>query len=201
MRYGMISILFLAVIFFAESTAFCGSPYSANGFGTIIPDDIGRSKGMGGVGIANDDDINLLRDNPALLSAFEIFSFAFGATYGYSKTNIQGSENPTYGKIDPDVIKIVLPLTKGIVIGWGLSPYSKTDINLLIPNVQNGININDVMSSFGGINVSSAGIAGTYKDIIRVGISLNYTFGMIQEEWERTFPDNDNLLTSKYFIL
>ena len=200
MRYLVISALSLAVIVCFVSTALCGSPYSANGIGNVIPDDIGRSKSMGGVGIANDDGMNLLRDNPALLSAFDRFSFAFGALYGHTKTNIAGGENPTYGKIDPDVIKVILPIAKGVVLGWGLSPYSKTDTNILMPNIQNGVQINDTMFSFGGINVSSAGIAATYKEVIRVGFSLNYNFGMIQEEWKRTFPDNNELLTSKYFI-
>ena len=199
-RKLLISVLTLAVAVCMETSGFCGSPNTANGIGSIIPDDIGRSKGMGGAGIADDESMNLLRDNPALLSTFDTYSFSFGAIYSHTKTYIRDEENPVSGKINHEIIKIVIPFVKGIKIGWGLSPYSKTDVNILLEDEQNGVRIIDRMSSTGGINVSSLGIAGSYKNIIRVGFSFNYNFGMIQEEWNREFPDNDEFVESRYYI-
>ena len=199
-RHLTIISLFVGAIVLMVSNGWCGSPYSANAIGTIIPDDIGRSRGMGGAGIANGDGMNLLRDNPALLNTFDKFSFSYEAFYNQTKTYIHDEESSTYGKINPNMIKIVLPVANNFVLGWGLSPYSRTDINILIPNVQNGVQINDTISSFGGVNVSSAVIAGSYRNIIHFGFSLNYNFGMIQEDWERTFPENNELNGSIYHI-
>ena len=94
-----------------------------------------------------------------------------------------------------------MPLSKYIVLGWGLSPYSKTDTIINIPNVQNGVNIQDTVSSSGGINVSTTTIAGSFRDFLKFGYSLNYYFGMIQEDWDRSFQDNENdLKDSIYYI-
>ena len=200
MRHLTIISLFIGIAILIVSNGWCGSPYSANGIGTIIPDDIGRTRGMGGAGIANGDGMNLLRDNPALLGTFDKFSFSYGALYNHTKTNISSEESSTYGKTNPNMIKITLPIAKSFALGWGLSPYSRTDINIMMSSVQNGFQINDIISSSGGISVSSAVIAGSYKDVIHFGFSLNYNFGMIKEDWERTFPENNELLETTYYV-
>ena len=201
MRHTLYAILFcFAGLLFAERSALCGSPSSANGIGSIIADDIARSKSMGGAGIADTDGINLLRDNPALLTTFERFTFSFGAMYGTSKTNISSGESAEFAKTDPEMLKIVIPLTKGLAFGWGLSPYSKTDVKIQVPGIQNGVQVNDTISSIGGINVSSVSLAGAYKDFLHVGLSVNYNFGMIQEEWGRAFPSDDSMLDSRYYL-
>jgi long-subunit fatty acid transport protein len=106
----------------------------------------------------------------------------------------------TYAKSLPNAFKIVLPIHKGIVLGWGLYPYSRTDINMLFNGSQDGVQTKDELSSTGGVNVSSASIAGSFRNYVRVGFAYNYNFGMISENWERTFP-SDSLLTSSYYLL
>ncbi len=199
-RTIIILLLCLAVYSVSEHSAMCGSPYSANGIGTVIADDAGRSRGMGGVGIADTDGINLLRDNPALLTTFERFSFSFGANYGSISTDISNGESADYAKTDAEMLKIVIPLTSGLALGWGLTPYSKTDINIRIPGIQNGLDIVDNLSTIGGVNVSTASLAAAYKDFIHVGVSLNYNFGMIQEEWQRSFPNEADMRDSRYYL-
>ncbi|MFC1541342.1 OmpP1/FadL family transporter [Candidatus Latescibacterota bacterium] len=199
-RTLLISLICLAGFLFSEPSVFCGSPYSANGIGDIIADDFGRSRGMGGAGIADTDGINLIRDNPALNTTFEQFTFSFGAMYGVTNTNISNGESSDYAKTDPEFLKLVIPITDGIAFGWGLYPYSKTDVKIQVPSVRNGIQLNDTISSIGGINVSSTSLSGSYKDFIHVGLSINYNFGMIQEEWNRTFPNEESMLKSTYFL-
>ncbi len=193
-------LVICAAFFAGSSTAYCGSPYSANGIGTVLPDDVGSSRGMGGVGVAHGGEMNLLRDNPALLGTFNSFSFAAGTSYDRTKTYLGGAESPTYAKTNLNMIKVVLPTWKGVVIGWGLSPYSRTDCGFEFPAVQNGVTVYDTMRSSGGINVSSAAIAWSYSDILHLGVSFNYNFGMIQEEWKRSFPNTDEYYDSYTYV-
>ena len=211
-RFLLRGMLASALFFSIASQGFCGSPYSANGIGTVIPDNIGGSMSMGGAGIANNDGTSLLRDNPALLSNSDVFSFSLGVLYSKTDTSINpnsisdnGDPKETYAKTNPNVLKIILPVTKNIVLGWGLSPYSLTDVTISIPFNQtmqdnSQVLINDKIESSGGINVSTAGIAVTVKDIVHLGVSFNYNFGMIQEIWTRTFPENEDYTASEYTI-
>ena len=75
-RWIIVTALTVAAFFSWVSVGLCGSPYAANGIGNVIADDYGRSRGMGGAGIANSDGMNILRDNPALIAAFDKFSFS-----------------------------------------------------------------------------------------------------------------------------
>lgn len=193
--------LFIWVVFFAASTfAYCGSPYSANGIGTLIPDDYGRSRGMGGAGIANTGEMNLLRDNPALLSTFSSFSFSAGASYDRTNTYLGGDEQPTYAKTNLNMIKVVLPTWKNVVFGWGLTPYSRSDCNIAFPEEEGDISTLDTMKSTGGINVSSAAFAWSFREILSLGVSFDYYFGMIEEDWVREFPDTDDYYDSYTYI-
>ncbi len=200
-RWIIVTALITVAFFSLVSSGSCGSPYAANGIGNVIADDYGRSRGMGGAGIADSNEMNMLRDNPALIAAFDKYSFSYSLIHSNIKTNLTGKDSYTFRKTIPNMIKVVLPLSKYFVVGWGLSPYSKTDTNLMIEDTQNGIRVNDKVSSSGGINVSSATIAGSFKDIIKFGISFNYNFGMIQEDWERSFPDNgEEFKDTVYYI-
>ncbi|MFC1693328.1 hypothetical protein ACFL1R_07480 [Candidatus Latescibacterota bacterium] len=177
----------------------CNPIYSANGIGIIIQDEGGRSSGMGGAGIAYDDGNNLLRGNPALLSSFKDFTYFLGAYYDHNTAFTGGSESPTFAKTTPHLLKLVIPLYSGIVIGWGMTPYSKTDSVIEFESGDKE-EYTDKLISSGGINISSVSIAGSYRDIIRLGFSLNYNFGVIKEEWSRAFSLTDNIHNSTYFI-
>ena len=196
MIFSRTLLFLLAAWIVSLSAGRCNPIYSANGIGMVIPDDAGRPKGMGGAGIADDDGKNLLRENPALLSSFTNHSFSVGVSYRRNTAFTGGADSPDYARTTPDKIKIVLPIVKGVVIGWGLSPYSENDSVIEF----RGEGYREIMKSKGGINVSSFGIAGSYKDILRLGVSMNYNFGMIQEEWERSFPDDAEFHTITNYV-
>ena len=123
------------------------------------------------------------------MGSFNEPTFSFGVYHERNTVYYGGSENPMCAQTTPNLVKIILPLGKGFVLGWGLSPYSKTDGVVEVSND----NYIDQMKSSGGINISALGLATSYKDIIYLGISYNYNFGMIREEWSRTFPNDDSL--------
>ena len=188
--FRLVIVSFIAAFLISGiSPGLCSPIYSSNGIGQIVHDEAGRPKTMGGAGIANDDGKNVLRGNPALLSSFKGHSYSFGATYDKNTAFFGGKENPEYAKTNPDMFKFVVPVAKGIVAGWGLTPFSRAESIIGFTHKD----YTDKLTFTGGINVSSISIAGSYRDFIRFGISYNYYFGMIEEKWERTFTNNDGL--------
>lgn len=164
-----------------------GPLYASNGLGVLVSDTYGRARAMGGAGIADIDGYNLIRGNPALLSTFSRHTYSFGATLDRNTAYWGGKENPTFTKTQADVFRIVMPLGKGIVAGWGLSPLSRTDSVI----EYSGSGYRDVIEFSGGLNMSSLGIAGTFGGIVRAGVSFDYVFGMKQERWVRSIDIED----------
>ncbi|MBT4482992.1 MAG: hypothetical protein HOC71_04855 [Candidatus Latescibacteria bacterium] len=194
-RYAVVLIILIIQVS-VMSLAWCNPIYSSNGIGMIIPDDAGRSTGMGGAGIASGDEMNMMRDNPALLASFNNHLYSIGANYNRNTAFTGGKESPTNAKTSLDMFKIIVPIYQGIVIGWGLSPFSQAESVIEYHNEQ----YTDKMTSTGGLNVSTFGLAGSIKEFVRLGISLNYNFGMIQNEWSRKFSNVDEFDESTTYI-
>ncbi len=172
----------------------CGNPSSANGIGMLIPDDSGRSRGMGGAGIAVDDGKNLIQGNPALISSFKDASYGIGVTYDRVSTNPSTGAKTNFARTEPTIIRFVLPLYRGIALGWGLTPYSQTDVKLELPS-PDGATYTDTMNSTGGINLSSFQLAASFLSF-RAGAAVNYYFGEIKEEWIRDFKGAEDINNS-----
>ena len=178
--------------------AYPGTPSSANGIGTLVPDDSGRARGMGGAGIAVDDGKSFLMGNPALISSFKKPSYGFSVSYDRVNTGLSTGGSTTCARTDPTIIRFVLPLYRGIALGWGLTPYSKTDVKLQVP-VPDGAIYTDTMNSTGGINLSSFQLAASFLSF-RAGAAINYYFGEIKEEWTRDFAGAEGINNSTEYI-
>ena len=190
-RSVAVSLLLFVVLLF-PGEAYCGSPYSAGGLGFIIPDETGFSQAIGGAGTAVGNGVNMMRGNPALLGTFKIPTYSLATHYDNIQTDIDNPDKPVYAKLNLSLIKFVLPLGKGIVMGWGLSPYSRTDVTINISSNPGDI-FQDKMKSSGGINVSTFGLSSSIRNRVFFGASVNYYFGVIAENWTRTFPDNPEM--------
>ncbi len=180
------------------TAAHAGTPSSANGIGMLIPDDSGRSRGMGGAGIAVDDGKNLIQGNPALISSFKDASYGIGVTYDRVSTNPSTGAKTNFARTEPTIIRFVLPLYRGIALGWGLTPYSRTDVKLELPS-PDGATYTDTMNSTGGINLSSFQLAASFLSF-RAGAAVNYYFGEIKEEWIRDFKGAEDINNSTEYI-
>jgi len=161
--------------------------YASNGLGMFVDDLPGRPASMGGAGVANADGKNMLRDNPALLSAFTIHSYSFGASHVKSSVSADMVDDADIAQTRAEVLKLVIPLWRGLTLGWGISPLTRTDS---IIEYSYG-DYTDRTTFKGGINVSSLSIAGSFRNIVRLGISYNYNFGMIEESWDREFESDE----------
>jgi hypothetical protein len=187
-----LTIVLVGVLGCIPSGGWSGSLYSVNGLGILIPDDAGRPRALGGAGIAVGDGMNMMRGNPALMASFSNPSYGIATVYDNGKTFTADSQRPVYAKTNLSLVKFVLPLWKGIVLGWGLSPFSRTDATIKLPEEPDQT-YQDEMKTNGGINISSLGFAGTVKNRVSFGASLNYHFGEIEENWTRTFSDDSDL--------
>lgn len=176
-------------------SANAGTPSSANGIGTIVNDDFAASRGVGGAGVANVQAGNMLRSNPALLGAYTRPSYGLGLSYDTSTTYLGQSEQPEIAKTMPSLLKFVLPVSHGVVIGWGLSQYSRTDV--IIDIAENpGASYNDKLDTSGGISMSSLAAGWKYKERLYLGVSLDYHFGAVEERWKRIFPDDSSFTST-----
>lgn len=190
--FAAVLLLPIAVLMLFSGEAFCGSPYSAGGLGFIMPDDTGISRSIGGAGVAVGEGVNMIRGNPALIGTFTSSSYAIATLYDRIQTDIGGTDNPIHAKYNLSLVKFVLPVWRGVVMSWGLSPYSRTDVKLRVTAKPDDI-FRDEMASSGGINVSTISLALSIRKRVYFGAGLNYYFGAIAENWKRTFPDNPDM--------
>jgi hypothetical protein len=189
MTKSVTMLVFAAVVMASAGVSFAGSPYSAGGLGLMLADDSGISRSMGGAGIAVADVGNMMRGNPALLGTFATPAYSIGARYLHSETDMGSGDNPLYARLNLDLLKFVFPVWRGVVVSWGLSPYSLTDVHLDLPEEASAI-YDDTMKRTGGISVSTAGISFSLKQRVYFGAALNYSFGSIEENWTRVFSDS-----------
>lgn len=178
------ALLVLTALMMKQASA--GPIYASNGLGLVVRDDMGWARAMGGAGVADVNRKNMIRENPALLTTFGTHTYSLGASHERNTVYMGGADTPEFAKTQADVYKIVLPCFKGIVGGWTLSPITKTDSIIKYYNPD----YVDEVEFIGGINVSSLALAWSFRDFVRIGASLNYHFGMIEEEWTRSFTDD-----------
>ena len=144
LRETAVFVLLLMILGMPES-AMCGSPYSANGFGVIIPDNFGISKSLGSSGVAIGEAANMMRGNPAVFATYVRPAYSIAALYEKRNTDIGGKDNPINAKTNFNLIKFVLPVYKGIVVSWGLSPYSRSDVKIGMESTSGEIKNNGVV--------------------------------------------------------
>ncbi|MBN1292290.1 MAG: hypothetical protein JXB48_10665 [Candidatus Latescibacteria bacterium] len=192
MRFFIPFCILTSILLLLPQKADCGSPYAANGLGILVPDDQGRAQTMGSAGAAYGDGMNLMRGNPALLGTVTTHTYAISMLYDKTKMFYGGTEQPEYARTNPSLVKFVFPLGRGLVVSWGLSPYSRADAKINI-NAEPGVKYNDKLTTSGGINISTVGFAGSIKKRLYLGIAFNYHFGAIDENWTRIFDEDMDL--------
>ena len=199
MRFFLLFFVITPILFAFPHDARCTAPYSANGIGVLVPDNVGRAQTMGGAGTAYGEGMNLMRGNPALLGTFTNHTYAINMSYDSGKMFYDGAEQPEYAKTTPSLLKFVFPVGRGIVASWGLSPYSRTDTKIKVLS-EDGDNFSDKLTTSGGINISTVGLAGSVKKWLYLGAGLNYHFGAIEENWTRIFDDDVDLDDSTDYL-
>ena len=166
-----------AKLVFAQATV--NEPYSRYGFGTIEPNYIGQSIGMGGVsaGIRENNSINIA--NPASYSGIHITTLEAGL-----KTNFYSLQALTKEKSINTSYSYLLagfPLSPKWGLTFGLVPYSNVGYYqslagndpLLGPTTS-------IYSGQGGLTHAFMGHGFTFVKGLSLGFTVGYVFGNIQ---------------------
>lgn len=175
-------LLFSQQAFSQSST---NSPYSYFGLGELESGDIGRTSGMGGVGIGMGSDRMINKSNPASYSTLDSLAFLFDITLSLKSadyTNYRGSFSTMNGGL------------KKIALGFRATPIWATVVGVK-PFSSVGYKVNQVKrieGSTGTYTVTSTGDGGLSQlyfgnslkvtNHLSVGVNTSFIFGSIKKQ-------------------
>lgn len=187
MRYIFIISTFLCILKVeGQSEALTSSPYSLYGLGAINQTGIGLTNGMGytGIGLKTDKEINNL--NPANYALVPKTSFFYdvGVKAQYNTySNVGDSE--AKANFNFSNLALAFSLMDGLGAGITMVPYSDVGYSLL--GLQTNIEgSNETFESnvtgLGGLNDLRLNLGYELTKKIRLGTSLSFLFGSIEED-------------------
>ncbi|MDU0372195.1 hypothetical protein ACFPAF_17465 [Hymenobacter endophyticus] len=162
------------------------SPYSRLGLGDASLNAGGvRQMGMGGIGVAAPNSVNVNELNPALLYYTNRTTFEAGFT-GQFKTLRNSVSSQRTGSGNLGYLALAVPINRRWAGAIGLKPYSTVDYETrTLDNTVQG----DPTSQIEKRYVGSGGLAEAYMSHavrlakgLTVGASVGYVFGNIQQE-------------------
>ena len=123
-RYIVTFILLFAAIFIAKSQ----TPYSMYGIGMLDDNTLGINAGMGGVGYAINNKMQINPKNPASYAAMDSLTFLFdigmNVETGWFK---EGALKETKTTANFDYAVLQFPIGKHLAASLGMLPYSKSN--------------------------------------------------------------------------
>jgi hypothetical protein len=182
-------LLFVPLFLTAQNT---NSPYSRFGYGQLEHQALGKTKGMGNVGIGMRDRNAINPLNPASYSALDtmtmLFDFGVNASMStYREPNaFQGRPN---GGLDYVAMKIPLKRWWGVAIG--LQPFSKVGYGYSYQGtLTNGTTYTEAFAGSGGMTTLFLGTSVALWKNLGVGINYKYYSGLISQSSGTAFSDN-----------
>lgn len=169
-----------------QSEALTSSPYSLYGLGTINQTGIASSNGMGysGIGLKTDREINNLNPaNYALISKNSFFYDLGVRAQNNTYSNADDSEAKT--NFNFSNFALAFSLMNGLGVGITMVPYS--DVGYSILGIQTNIEgSNETFESnvtgSGGLSNLRINLGYGVTKKLRLGTSLSFLFGSIEEE-------------------
>ena len=162
------------------------SPYSRLGLGDASQNLGGvRQLGMGGVGVAAPNGVNVNELNPALLYYTTRTTFEAGYTGQFKRLeNDKASERTGTGTLG--YVALALPINRSWAAAIGLKPYSTVDYKA--QTVDNSV-INDTEAQLERQYSGSGGLSEAYMSHgirlgkgLAIGVSASYIFGSIDQQ-------------------
>ena len=190
-RSTRIAFLFLIV---GSSTGLAGSGgsgYSRHGLGDLQYGSFGRGLGMGGVGIALLPSGTIDPLNPATWAVISRTQFSVSALYeGFAGTDQTSSTYLSSAKFNGLMLAVPLIPSWGVILGAGITPFSRVNYNILVPGSQNGFDYTARYEGEGGISQGHLGVSAAPDSNLMIGVKLNYYFGTLRNTVSQTFPSN-----------
>ena len=176
-------IIFLAVspLIFAQSNT--SSPYSIGGLGELAFKGNAINRHMGGLDIYSDS-LHANLNNPASFGDLKLVTYGVGINYKSTKLASSATEE-TIASGSLDYFLVAIP-TKHFSFGFGILP--ATSVGYRLQSITQGDEINNVISQnegSGGLNQTFFTIGFKVTDYLNLGLSANYNFGRISNEYSR----------------
>ncbi|MFA6025442.1 MAG: hypothetical protein WC727_03300 [Ignavibacteriaceae bacterium] len=198
MKYLKTIILFcaLGLPLFAQ----VNSPYSRYGIGELEFSYSARRAGMGGLGVAVDDNAFISMLNPAAWHSINLSRVEF-ATYFNGNFVKDQNQKSFYSGGYFSGFSFAIPVSKdnGIAISLGLIPLSKiayeTKVKVINPTTQTE-DYAFTYSGDGGLSKVYLGTSYTLPFDVSVGATLDYNFGTFGYHSKLDFPDNSTANSS-----
>jgi len=205
MKYIKKIILF--VLFSLPLFAQVNSPYSRYGIGELEYSYSARRAGMGGLGVAVDDNAFISMLNPAAWHSINLTRIEL-ATYFHGNFVKDQNQKSFYSGGYLSGFSFAFPVSKanGIAIAMGLIPLSKvayeTKIQVLNPTTQVEEYSLDY-SGDGGLSKVYVGTSYTLPFDVSLGATLDYNFGTLAYHSKMNYPNSttqNSSFTSEYKI-
>ncbi len=208
-RCCVIGVIASLMLIGPPSLSRADSIFSINGLGEVSYPVHGQARGMGGVNIAQLDGRRISLVNPATIGAIDTTTLT--AVFLFEQRKLKDDIGSTtilgWG---PRLINLVIPISHGIVLGGGLSPFSDANFHLSAASEDLGSSFQSAepyllnISAEGGTHLGSIAAAKNVGDKLYIGASASFLFGSTKEEWIRDFSnslclDTDDLCETTYF--
>ena len=175
-RYIAVVVLLLSIVF----TSTAQSPYSMFGYGTLDDCTLGINSGMGGVGYAINNKMQVNPKNPASYAAMDSLTFLFDigmsleTDWVKEKTNA-GTLRETKTSANFDYAVAQFPIGKHFAASFGIMPFSRVNYSY------NGNILNGEKSNYGegGIHQVYVGAAAKLYKNLYLGVNASFLFGTI----------------------
>ena len=149
-----------------------------------------RLSAMGGTGTAVYDEMNPIGQNPATIAAFERASMTASFLSQRRSATDDVSSTAIYYDQSPRVLRAVIPMFKGFVIGAGLEPISDTVIRWASKaDDVAGMTLLDSLEASGGLWAGTLEIAREFGPI-SIGAQVRAVRGNLETEWRRTILES-----------
>ncbi|MEL6588835.1 MAG: hypothetical protein AAFP02_02390 [Bacteroidota bacterium] len=194
---GLLQLMLLGSLHAQQLTL---SPYSRYAIGEIFQNASARHAGMGGVGIAADNYFSINRTNPAAFGdiVFTTMDFSGFGQYSRFQSNSSTDDQVTAGFQN---LSFAFPANNGMVFTMGFSPYSAVGYQIREFQeviIEDSTFIQDSQyEGEGGTNQFFIGYAARLLNRrLRLGVSGQFIFGGIRQEWLATIRQSDSVSTT-----
>ncbi|MBI5476383.1 MAG: hypothetical protein HY964_06570 [Ignavibacteriales bacterium] len=147
-----------------------------------------RSYGMGGASFAVLTSASINRFNPATWTQLNRTRYSFGALYeGIGTKDV--NESKFYSGITFSGLMVSLPImpSNGVTLGFGISPYSRVNYNVITPSSFDTLNYNIQYIGDGGISQAHLGSSVRIGDDINLGLKIDYYSGTLNYTTKQLF--------------
>ena len=207
MQRKLIIAIFISLFSFAFTATgqkLVNSPYSRFNLGTMEPAGSFRSLGMGGIGIALQDNNTIYFSNPASYSSLDTNSFIFDFGLDYSK-NILSDGISSYSSDDMNFDHLLMgfPLAKGLGFAIGIIPLSNGYYKMSEAVLKSDPEYNPVVGEYTSYHAGDGGFTnfflGTGIKINKkfsAGVNMTILFGQVKRTNQFDFADFYNVFNN-----